>query len=400
MKIIPLLITIICFIPWSLLAQCGDEGFELLIETSLLTGQVCENSTADVSVDVTPESFYALNEMDSIQWIWYVDLPGQIVSFDDLIGGNSDIRETTFAPFSIAAENSHLYDELINFGCSDLEPFITIAPNIIEMSIATIGFVTCDNGEVERHFNTVGFDLNLEPRASLDISPSTICFNETTDILNTGCFGESDISFWTIDGTIIQNSSEDIIDYVPTNTGTVEVCLHLNNNCGEDVACETLTIVPEPDAQFDIPTELLDKEGCAGTYEFCNTSDTINFFNEEYYWGVYLNGSLEGQLDTQTYKTCFSHNFNTPGDYEVVLVATNFVCDTSEYSFSFTILESSFATLIDPPSFCISDFMGYTPSVTYTGVISNYLWTFENGTPATSTDPNPCLLYTSDAADE
>lgn len=369
--------------------ECGGEGFELLIETSLGTGQVCENSAAEVSVDVTPESFYALNQIDSIQWIWYVDLPGQSISFDDIIPPGVDIEETTFPPFNPIAQNSHVYDELSNLGCDVLEGLISIPPNKIEMSIATRGFVTCADGGIESHFNTVGFDLTLEPRAGIDISASTICLNETVDLVNTGCFGDNDLSYWTLDGSVIQNNGGDILDFSPPAPGNYEVCLNLINNCGEDVDCQTLTVVPEPDAEFDIPTLLLDGEGCAGGYEFCNISDTINGYNLEYYWGVYLNGSLQGQLDTQQYTNCFFYTFTDPDDYELVLTATNFVCDTIQYSFEFTILPSAFATLNDSGPFCISDFSGYTPSVSYTGNISDYSWTFENGTPATSTDPEP-----------
>ena len=374
------LLLILFSFPCYLFAQeCGGEDFELLIETSLGTGQVCENSAADVSVDVTPESFYALDQIDSIEWQWYAISPL----------GNIIPKETTYPPFNPTAQNSHLYDELDDLGCSDLVQLITTPPNKMEMFIGTTGFVTCDNGEVETHSVFVGFDLLLAPRAHLGISPSTICINETTSFTNTGCFGDQDMSYWTLDGDVIQNNGMDIIDYSPTEAGTFEVCLHLINNCGEDVDCETLEIVPEPDALFTIPPDLLDGEGCAGVYEFCNISDTINFYNEEYYWGVYFNGNLQGQLDTQEYKNCFIDDFTTPGSYELVLTATNFVCDTAEYSFSFTILPSAFATLSDPAPFCISDFTGYTPMVSYTGNISNYSWTFENGTPATSSDPFP-----------
>ncbi len=384
-----LCIGFICLLPFCLKAQeCGSEGFELLIETSLGTGQVCENSTADVSVDVTPESFYPLDEIDSIQWIWYVDLPGQSISFEDIIG-EDDLQETTFSPFTSTAQNSHVYDELTNLGCGVLEQLVTISPNTIEMSIGTFGFVTCDDGNVERHFNTVGFDLLLEPRASLDISPSTICLNQTAEFINIGCFGDTNLSFWTLDGTVIQSNGNDVIPFIPTEAGTFEVCLNLVNSCGTDVACKNITVVPEPDALFSIPPELQDGEGCAGTYEFCNISDTVNFYNQEYYWGVYFQGSLQGQLDTTDYKTCYDETFSTPGIYEVVLTATNFACDTVQHSFSFTIVESPTVELADPDPFCISTFTGYTPNVTYTGNIIDYSWTFDNGTPDSSTDPMP-----------
>ena len=70
-----LLASTLYFFPSHLFAQNCPSEQTLLIETSLLTGQVCEGSVANVSVDVTSESFFALNEIDSIQWFWYVDLP-------------------------------------------------------------------------------------------------------------------------------------------------------------------------------------------------------------------------------------------------------------------------------------------------------------------------------------
>ncbi|MEL6639294.1 MAG: PKD domain-containing protein, partial [Bacteroidota bacterium] len=165
--------------------------------------------------------------------------------------------------------------------------------------------------------------------------------------------------------------------------------LHLVNNCGEDVKCKDLTVIPQPHALFDLPPSLLDGEGCAGSYEFCNVSDTVNFLNLEYYWGVYFDNDLLGQLDTQQYKNCFVRDFTAPGAYALVLTATNFDCDTVEYHFEFTIIPSAFVTLADPDPFCDSDFMGYTPQVSPSGDITDYCWTFENGTPATSNDPNP-----------
>lgn len=381
--------SIIYLFPCYLFAQNCSSDEVLLIETSLLTGQVCEGDVANVSVDVTTESFFALNEIDSIQWFWYVDLPGQPISFNSILPANADVEDTTYPPFNPTALNSHIYDELEGLGCGDLEVLITSPPNKIEMAIGTRGFVTCSNGGVEQHFTTVGFDLSLEPRASMNISPSTICIGETTSFINIGCFGDDNMSFWTLDGDEIQSNGMDVIDYTPTNKGTVEVCLHLRNNCGEDVACQTLNIVPEPDALFSIPPELVDGEGCAGTYEFCNISDTINFYNVEYYWGLYLDGDLQGELDTQQYKNCYINNFTTPGDYELVLTATNFICDTVEHSFSFIIVPSAFAILANPSSFCISDFTGYTPDVVYTGDIQTYQWTFQNGSPPISSDPIP-----------
>lgn len=374
---------------FSLKGQCGSENFELLIETSLGTGQICENSIANVSVDVTPESYYALDQIDSIRWIWYVDIPGQGCPFSDILGG-ADIIETTFPPYTPTAQNNHLYDELLDLDCDALLSCVTIQPNIIELGIGTFGYVTCDDENVESHFNTVGLDLLLEPRADFDIiSSSTICLNETVDFSNTGCFGDLDLSYWTVDGNTIQTNGNDVLAYSPTAAGTVEVCLHLINNCGEDIECKNLTIVPEPDALFSIPPELLDGLGCPGTYEFCNISDTITHYNEEYYWGVYYNGILQGQLDTSEYKICYDETFTTPGVYELVLTANNFACDTVQYSFSFTIVESSFATLIGSPAFCITDFNGYTPNVSYTGVVTDHMWTFDNGTPPTSTAPFP-----------
>jgi len=374
-------------LPYSLIAQ-GCNGAELLIETSLGDGQVCENSVANVSVDVTPQSDFPLSEIDSIRWVWYVDGFMQAIDFEDIIP-EDELIEFTYPPFGSAAQNSHLYNELINLGCDVLDQLISISPNGIVMSIGTTGYVTCSNGDVEQHDNTVGIDLYLLPRADLSIAPSTICLNETTDFINNGCFEDESMSYWTLDGTIIQNNSSDIEDFSPTGTGTFEICLHLVNNCGEDEACKNLTVIPEPNALFSIPLELQDGEACAGTYEFCNISDTINFFNVEYYWSLFLNGSLVPPRDTQLYKDCLEYPFTTPGDYEIVLTATNFQCDTAEYNFFFTILPSAFASLSDPPTECITDFTGYTPNVSYMGNILSYDWTFENGTPGSSTDPNP-----------
>ncbi len=384
-----LLLCSFTFLSFCVQAQdCGSEGFELLIETSLGTGQVCENSVANVSVDVTPESFYSLDQIDSIRWLWYVDLPGQAISFDDILGG-ADTEDTTFPPFGSIAENSHLYDELTNLGCDILNQLEPVSPNIIEMSIGTFGYVTCDDGTVESHFNTVGFDLLLAPRSDLEIMPSTICLNETVNLINTGCFGDPDMSYWTSNGNIIQTNGNDILEYSPDGAGSFEVCLRLVNSCGEDEACKTLTVIPEPDALFSIPPALSDGTGCADVYEFCNTSDTINHYNLEYYWGVYLNGSLLGQIDTHNYKTCYTENFTTPGEYELVLTATNFVCDTAQHSFTFTILESPTVILSDTLPFCSTTFTGYTPSVSYEGDILSYFWTFDSGTPATSNEPFP-----------
>ena len=375
-KVIILLIIIYLF-PCLLFAQCGNENFELLIETSLGTGQICENSSANVSVDVTPESYYFLEQIDSMRWDWFSDSPFE----------NDIAIEITYPPFNPSEPISHLYDDLAELDCDELIQLFTTPPNKVEMSIKTTAFATCDDGNVEKHSVEVGFDLLLAPRAQIEMSATSICFNETAEFENVGCFGVEDLSYWTVNGVdTIMGTNE--ISYSPNTTGQVEVCLHLENSCGVDVACKTLTVIPLPNAQFTMPPELLDGEGCAGTYEFCNESDTIFFNNLEYYWELYYDGSLQGQIDTQQYKNCFVSTFNETGPYELVLTATNFACDDAEYVYTFNIIPSASATL-NPSTYCITDFSGYTPNVTYTGIIMSYEWTFENGTPASSTDSIP-----------
>jgi PKD repeat protein len=200
-------------------------------------------------------------------------------------------------------------------------------------------------------------------------TPMTVNFMDQSSANTTGWL-------WTFEGGTPATSTDQnpIVTY--GTAGVYSVTLEVSNAAGTNTAAETSYILVEegPTAGFG-STQL-------GTTQTFNNSSTNG---NTYLWdfGDGNNSTMENP----------SHTYTMTGTYTVVLTTTN---DCG----SVTATEVVSITVTSAPvaGFTADVLSGCAPlTVNYTDQSSanttSWLWTFEGGTPATSTDQNPQVLY-------
>ncbi|MEE9439065.1 MAG: PKD domain-containing protein [Saprospiraceae bacterium] len=113
-------------------------------------------------------------------------------------------------------------------------------------------------------------------------------------------------------------------------------------------------------------------------------------------WSITPSGSSNWEY-TDTLMTNKSDtievHFKKTGTFTIKLSTTT-PCGTDEWEKEIEVLEGPTASLQPGPTFCASG--TYTPDISYSGTINSYEWTFDGGTPSSSTDMNPSgILYNS-----
>ena len=188
--------------------------------------------------------------------------------------------------------------------------------------------------------------------------------------------GNIDNWAWTFEGGTPATSTEQNPVVTYQQSGTYSVTLTVSNAVNQMTIEEVAYIMVEegPSAGFDITTSL-----GQSTVGFTNTSTNA----VSYQWD-FGDGSTSSELNP-------NHTYTMDGTYTVQLTALN---DCGED------IITQEVTILSPPeaSFTSSETTGCAPfTVTYnaepTGDGLTYAWTFEGGTPLTSTSPNPTVTY-------
>ena len=181
---------------------------------------------------------------------------------------------------------------------------------------------------------------------------------------------------WTFDGGMPATSTEEHPTVTYDAPGIYSATLLAINPAGSGALTQMDIVVVNNTPQADF---LYDIDGA--TVNFTNNSQD----GGEYAW---LFGDGEGSaMENPT------HTYSAGGEYEVILLATNDCgIDTST---QLIVLEGEAPV----PGISVHDSVGCAPfTITYFSTVTGgeattYEWTFEGGTPETSTDPNPEVLY-------
>lgn len=182
--------------------------------------------------------------------------------------------------------------------------------------------------------------------------------------------------FWTFEGGNPATSTEANPQVTYNSPGVYDVTLEVTGAAGSNVITfeDFITVFPLPEADFSSVLNGLQAD-------FTNSStDAISF-----QWDF-------GDNNTST-EANPSHTYAEDGTYTVTLTATN-DCGT--------VTTTETITIVTPPS------AGFSADVTSgcadlvvqfsdnsSDNTTGWFWIFEGGTPATSTDPNPVVTYTS-----
>ncbi len=199
-------------------------------------------------------------------------------------------------------------------------------------------------------------------------APLTVTFNDTTT-------GGATSWSWTFDGgDPATSTSQNPVVTFPL-PGTYIVSLTASSGGATSTFQDTIVVNGPPQSGFTADNPLGNT-----TVSFDNTSMDA----ESYHWDF-----GDGSTSTDNAPT---HTYGADGDYTVMLIATN-ACgsDTSQQT----------VTILTPPTnagFSGSASEGCAPlevtfSATPQGPGFSYAWTFEGGTPTTSTDANPSVMY-------
>jgi PKD repeat protein len=182
--------------------------------------------------------------------------------------------------------------------------------------------------------------------------------------------------FWEFEGGTPQTSTEQNPTVLYTTEGVYEVSLTVSNPEGSDTETKSAFIVVT-----DVPE--------AG-FSFSANETVVNFTNESLNGDTYAWDFGDGNTSTEESPE-YDYLFN--GTYVVELVASN-NCGSSTISETITI-EAAPTGIINA-----NVTAGCTPlNVTYDGTSSfnadSFFWTFEGGTPASSTMAEPQVQYDS-----
>lgn len=180
--------------------------------------------------------------------------------------------------------------------------------------------------------------------------------------------------YWEFPGGTPDNSTEEKPTVTYDTPGTYSVTFTASNGAGSHSVTQTDYIVV-----FDLPTADFNGNVAGAAVNFSNNSDNAT----TYAWDF-----GDNNFSTEEHP---SHTYTASGTYTVVLTATN-DCGTST--------AMQMVTVLLPPQagFTASATQGCAPlEVTFTNASSadatDFDWTFEGGTPATSNEANPTVTF-------
>ncbi|MEQ1747303.1 MAG: PKD domain-containing protein [Saprospiraceae bacterium] len=211
------------------------------------------------------------------------------------------------------------------------------------------------------------------PTAGFTAGPQTGCGPLTVQFTSTASANATNF-YWEFPGGTPATSSDENPMVVYTAPGSYSVTFTASNSAGSNTSTQTNIVVVQPD-----PTAAFDTSISGGTASFDNNSGNAT----TYAWTFGDNGTSAEENP--------KHTYTASGTYTVTLTATG-PCGSATSTQTVTIL------LPPQASFSASTLEGCGPlTVAFTNLSSadatNLDWTFEGGTPATSTAANPTVTF-------
>ena len=220
---------------------------------------------------------------------------------------------------------------------------------------------------------TQDISVLIAPVASFQLTPDQGCEPLTVQFVNTSS-GQVDSYLWTFEGGTPATSTESDPVVIFENAGVFDVTLEVTNAAGanEVIQTDVVEVFPQPTADFStVVSDLI-----------------VDFTNLSQYADTYEWNFGDGNTSSEENPT---HTYSESGNYTVTLVATN-NCGSFTTTQEVSILTAPTAGFeFTPGQGCIPLTVQFTS--TAVGQVDTYLWTFEGGEPATSSEANPVIVY-------
>lgn len=212
------------------------------------------------------------------------------------------------------------------------------------------------------------------PEAGFSGNPIQGCAPLAVDFMQSASPNTEDY-FWSFPGGVPDSSTDPnpTVDYA--NPGKYAVTLIVTNSAGSD----TLTLTNYVDV-LDDPVALFTA--------VVNNGNELVLTNNSQFGTSYLWDFGDGNTSTEEEP---EHTYSEEGEFTVTLWVYN-QCDTSVYTSTVNVvLPPSAGFSASPLSGCASLEVQFFDESSES--VTAWLWTFESGSPASSTDPNPTVIY-------
>ncbi|OFY31786.1 MAG: hypothetical protein A2X01_12640, partial [Bacteroidetes bacterium GWF2_35_48] len=238
------------------------------------------------------------------------------------------------------------------------------------------------------NYITVNFPASL-PYADFTADLTYIAEGETVTFTDYSS-GSPTTWLWTFEGGTPSTSDQQNPAVVYNTTGIYDVSLTVTNASGSDAVTYSgyITVTSSgvaPVADF------------SSDYIYINAGNTVNYFDYSYNnpdtWLWYFPGGTPSSSADQNPANIV---YNTPGSYDVTLIVSNASgADTITYPEYLTVASTGTLPYADFTSDEVYVSEGSTVQFTdlSSGSPDTWVWTFEGGTPSTSSDQNPGVVY-------
>jgi PKD repeat protein len=384
--------------------ECGNDTTELEIQISaeanasfsVLDDTICEGETAyftstantqdiqwifeggtpSTSTAQNPEVIYSNPGTFMVTQYAYNDLGGDTLQIDNFITvladptgnftANIDAYAVNFTQ-TISNATSFSWDFGDGEGSTDENPAHTYeVDGSYTVTLTIVG--TCNTIVV-----TKTITIANPPVAAFSYDVTSGCTVLTVQYTNESSVN-TDEFLWTFEGGTPSTSTEEHPTVTYETPGVYAVLLQAINEQGQDAFLldDAIEVLGPPDIGFSYNSNLL-------TFNFIYEGDPAEFSGWDF-----GDGTTSTMLNP-------SHTYASEGVYIVELSATN-NCGTSE------VYETIEATIKPEANFDFDNNEGCAPlTVNYTdlttGNPSSIIWLFEGGTPISSTEENPTVIY-------
>lgn len=318
----------------------GDFNVSLTVTNS--AGSVTETKTNYISVnDVPVANFVPI-------------INGSIVTFTNTSSDNADFFSWDFGDGTNGADENPVH-------------------NYTEDGTYVVTLIASNECGSDTYFTTI--EISTVPTAGFTTDVTSGCVPLTVQFTDISSANTTEW-LWTFEGGNPSSSTEENPVVVYENAGSFDVTLEATNEYGSDVINFTDYILVD-----DVP--IVDFDYTIDDLEVSFTNNSSN--GDEYLWEF-------GDGNTSTLGNPL-HEYEEDGIYTVSLTVSN---DCGESTTTKTLNVSSAPTAgfaADVTSGCtpfVVNFIDQSSSNT-----TDWFWTFEGGTPATSTEQNPAVTYNS-----